>query len=286
MSNKPGLIYVLESDSLPHNICKIGQTKNWIGENSSGTSHRKVVLQTSLPHEIYPVAFFVVSDMDASEGFLQSVFSIYNLQYGGGTEWFFIPQDYLKLIINHSDINCVGELSNVESDKKAEWLKARISECQTNKNFELLKNEINKLRDRKLLYLKSGDVFCQGIFEDGKFIVLKGSTIASEAIDLGKYHKSSEIQKDNLLKINNTWKRVKKLCKKNKIGQFVLDEDLDISNTDSDTSSMWTQGIVGSPVSWVEKWKFADFPLKKLKEENKIDYPERGKVDKKYIWLK
>lgn len=94
MAKGPGLIYILQSDSLPHNICKIGQTKNWIGENSSGTSHRKVVLQTSLPHEIYPVALFVVSDMDSSEEFLQNSFSIINLQYCGGTEWFFTPQDY------------------------------------------------------------------------------------------------------------------------------------------------------------------------------------------------
>ena len=33
MAKKQGLIYVLQSESLPHNICKIGQTINWIGEN-------------------------------------------------------------------------------------------------------------------------------------------------------------------------------------------------------------------------------------------------------------
>ena len=282
---KPGLIYVLQSYSLPHNICKIGQTKNWIGENSLGTSHRKVVLQTSLPHEIYPVAFFVVSDMDSAEGFLQNAFSINNLQYGGGTEWFFIPQDYLRIIIDHTDINCVGEFSQIANDKKAEWLRAKIAEREVDKGFSLLKSEISKLMNRKLFYLKRGPIFCQGVFEDGKFIVLKGSTIASEPLDPKRIPKPDKGQEANHRNIIESWKSIIKFCKKNSHGLYILDEDIDISNIGKKTSSMQTQGLIRNSADWTQSWKFSGMTLKELKQIGTIDYPEAGK-EGVYCWLK
>ena len=285
MSKTPGLIYVLQSDSLPHNICKIGQTKNWIGENSTGTSHRKVVLQTSLPHEIYPIAFFVVSDMDSSEGFLQNAFGINNLQYGGGTEWFFIPQDYLQVIIDHSDIDCIGEFIKVNSDEKSKWLKAKISECGIDKGFNILKTDINKLMQRKLIYIKRGDIFCQGVFEDDMFIVLKGSIIASKPLNPNRKPKENKGQERNYNNIIEAWKSIKKLCKKNSRGLYVLEKDLDISNLGKKTTSILTQGLLRNNEDWTRTWKVYGFTLKELKEMGRIDYPDSRK-EGPYRWLK
>lgn len=285
MAKKQGLIYVLQSESLPHNICKIGQTINWIGENSGGTSHRKVVLQTSLPHEIYPVALFVVSNMDSSEGFLQNVFSLNNLQYGGGTEWFFIPQDYLKIIIEYYDIDCLSEFKKVESDKKADWLKSRIAERQVDKNFKVLETEFKRLISRKIFYLKYGEVYCQGVFEDDKFIVLKGSIIASKPLEENRTPKADLKQERNFQNIIESWKEIKRYCKKNSLGLYVLTEDIDVSNFDKITSSMRTQGLVRSNLDWTRAWKFLNFTLKELKEAGKIEYPNAGK-EGPYRWLK
>jgi len=205
MSKQPGWIYVLETSSLPHGIYKIGHTKNWIGKNINGTSRRKGVLQTALPHEIHPIALFLVSNMDDAEGFLQNMYSQNNLQYdGGGTEWFFLPQNHIDIISKYSDVLCDGEegLNNIsEQERKVKFLQKRKEESKENQQFDLLKIKLFNLNTRKHLYLKHGAAFCQGVFEDGKFIVLKGSIISDHGIDISRHTKDSKHPLKTLFKL-------------------------------------------------------------------------------------
>jgi hypothetical protein len=289
MIKSKGWLYVLKSESIPHNIFKIGQTRNWIGENSEGTSHRKVVLQTSLPHYIYPIALYLVSNMDKAEGFLQNVYSENNLQFGGGTEWYFIPQNHLDLIEKYADVDFKSEerLKNFSNVKEqALWLRKHQEKCVVDENFNKLKNAISNLTNRKKLYLKRGQAFCQGVFEDGKFLVLRGSIVADNGIDISKYVKSYNRNPTNINEINYTWKQIIKLCDLDKDGRYILKKDLDISNSGDRNSSMWTQGLLGAPVNWIDEWKYNDFTIRKLRNEKKMDFPSQGKSDKKYRWLR
>jgi len=76
------------------------------------------------------------------------------------------------------------------------------------------------------------------------------------------------------------------MCKVDSLGRYVLKDDLDISNGSGHNTSMWTQGLAGSSVNWVLAWKYADYSLKQLQQDKKLDFPLEGKTDKPYKWLK